>query len=55
MYKFLFKRMLDIIVGLCALPLVITFVLIFAPIIYIEDKGSIFYLAQRIGKGGNTF
>lgn len=47
--------MLDIIVGLCALPLVITFVLIFAPIIYIEDKGSIFYLAKRIGKGGKTF
>ena len=47
--------MLDIIVGLCALPIVMIFVLIFAPIIYIEDKGSIFYLAKRIGKGGKTF
>lgn len=55
MYKNLFKRMLDIIVGLCALPTVMIFVLIFAPIIYIEDKGSIFYLAKRIGKGGETF
>ena len=55
MYKNLFKRMLDIIVGLCALPIVMIFVLIFAPIIYIEDKGSIFYLAKRIGKGGKTF
>ena len=55
MYKFLFKRIIDIIVGLCALPIVMIFVLIFAPIIYIEDKGSIFYLAQRIGKGGKTF
>lgn len=55
MYKILFKRMLDIIVGLCALPIVMIFVLIFAPIIYIEDKGSIFYLAKRIGKGGKTF
>lgn len=55
MYKFLFKRMIDIIVGLCALPIVMIFVLIFAPIIYIEDKGSIFYFAKRIGKGGKTF
>ena len=55
MYKFLFKRIIDIIVGLCALPIVMIFVLIFAPIIYIEDKGSIFYLAKRIGKGGKTF
>lgn len=55
MYKFLFKRMIDIIVGLCALPIVMIFVLIFAPIIYIEDKGSIFYFAKRIGKGSETF
>lgn len=55
MYKLLFKRLVDIMVGLCALPIVITFVLIFAPIIYIEDKGSIFYLAKRIGKSGKTF
>lgn len=55
MYKFLFKRMIDIIIGLCALPIVMIFVLIFAPIIYIEDKGSIFYFAKRIGKGGKTF
>ena len=55
MYKFLFKRIIDIIVGLCALPIVVIFVLIFAPIIYIEDKGSIFYLAKRIVKGGKTF
>ena len=55
MYKNLFKRMIDIIVGLCALPIVMIFVLIFAPIIYIEDKGSIFYFAKRIGKRGETF
>lgn len=55
MYKFLIKRLVDIIVGLCALPIVITFVLILAPIIYFEDKGSIFYLAKRIGQGGKTF
>ena len=47
--------MIDIIVGLCTLPIVMIFVLIFAPIIYIEDKGSIFYFAKRIGKGGKTF
>lgn len=55
MYKLLFKRLVDIMVGLCALPIVITLVLILAPIIYFEDKGSIFYLAKRIGQGGKTF
>lgn len=55
MYKLLFKRLVDIMVGLCAIPIVLTLVLILAPIIYIEDKGSIFYLAKRIGKGGKTF
>ncbi len=55
MYKHFFKRLFDIIVGLLALPLVLVLVIIVGPIIYFSDKGTIFYKAKRIGKGGKTF
>ena len=43
MYKHFFKRIFDIIIGLCAFPFVLLLILIFGPIIYFEDKGPIFY------------
>lgn len=55
MYKHFFKRVIDIIIGLVALPFVLIFICIFGPIIYFSDKGTIFYKAQRIGQGGNMF
>lgn len=55
MYVHYFKRLIDIVIGICALPFVIIFVLVFSPFIYFEDKGPVFYLAERIGKGGKTF
>lgn len=55
MYKHFFKRVLDIVIGLCALPFVLLFIVIFGPIIYFEDKGPIFYKAKRIAKGGGMF
>ena len=48
MYKHFFKRVGDIIIGLCALPFVLLFIVIVGPIIYFEDKGPIFYKAKRI-------
>ena len=42
MYKHFFKRVGDIIIGLCALPFVLLFIVIVGPIIYFEDKGPIF-------------
>lgn len=55
MYKHFLKRILDIIIGLCALPVVTLSILIIGPLIYLEDKGPIFYNGQRIGLGGNIF
>lgn len=55
MYKHFFKRVFDIIIGLFAFPFVLLFIVIVGPLIYFEDKGPIFYKAQRIAKGGGLF
>ena len=55
MYRRFFKRMIDITISILVLPVVILVILIVGPIIYLEDKGPIFYNANRIGKGGKLF
>ena len=55
MYKHFFKRLIDILIGLAALPFVVLIVLFFVPFIYFTDKGSVFYNADRIGKSGKHF
>lgn len=55
MYIHLFKRFFDLIIALIALPFVLIAILIFGFLIYSEDKGPIFYRAQRIAKGGKSF
>lgn len=55
MYKFFFKRVLDICISLFALPLVLLFVVFFGPMIWVEDRGPIFYKAKRIAKGSGIF
>lgn len=55
MYKHFVKRLMDIIIGLMALPVVLVFVCVLGPIIYFSDRGSIFYKAKRIGQGGKMF
>lgn len=55
MYKLLFKRLIDTLVGVIALPFVLLFVIIFAPIIYFTDRGSVFYNAYRLGLDGKPF
>lgn len=55
MYVHFFKRLFDLIIGLIAFPFVLIAICIFGPIIWFEDKGSIFYKAQRIAKGGKPF
>lgn len=54
MYRF-FKRFLDIVISLIALPFVILALLILSPIIYITDRGPVFYNATRRGMNGKTF
>ena len=55
MYKHFFKRVLDIVLGLIALPFVLIVFIVFAPMIYLEDKGPVFYNAPRVGKNGKPF
>lgn len=55
MYVHFFKRIFDLIIGFCALPFVLLLICIIGPFIYFEDKGPIFYKAQRIAKGGKPF
>ncbi|MBE5795769.1 MAG: sugar transferase [Clostridiales bacterium] len=55
MYKKFGKRLLDIVISLIALPFVGLVILIFAPIIYLTDKGPVFYNAPRRGMNGKNF
>ena len=55
MYSRFFKRVFDIIIGLCALPFVLLLIIIFGPIIWFQDKGSIFYAGKRLGLNGKPF
>lgn len=55
MYKSCIKRVLDLLIGIAALPFFLFSFIIFGPIIKATDKGPIFYNAQRIGKDGKLF
>ena len=55
MYKKFFKRAIDIVLSLIATPFVLLAIVIMAPFIYLEDRGPIFYNAERRGKDGKTF
>ena len=55
MYVHFFKRVLDILIGLVALPFVLIIIAVLAPIIKHEDSGPVFYNAPRVGKDGIDF
>ena len=55
MYTHFFKRLLDIIGSLLALPFVALEILFIAPIIWLTDKGPVFYIATRAGKNYKPF
>lgn len=55
MYVHFFKRVLDILIGLVALPFVLIIIAVLAPIIKHEDSGPVFYNAPRVGKDGVDF
>lgn len=55
MYKHFFKRVIDIVCSLIALPFVLLVIAVCAPLIWFADKGPIFYNATRRGRDGKTF
>lgn len=55
MYRHVVKRLFDIVLGIIALPLIALEFIIVAPLIYFEDKGTIFYNAPRVGRNHKPF
>lgn len=55
MYRRFFKRIFDVLFALLAIPILIILLIIIGPIIYLQDKGTIFYNAPRLGKNGRVF
>ena len=55
MYVHFFKRVIDLILALIALPFILLVIIIVAPFIYFDDKGPIFYAGKRIGYKGKPF
>ena len=55
MYRKYFKRLIDFIISLIFMPFLALIILIVGLIIKIEDKGPIFYLANRLGKNGKCY
>lgn len=55
MYKYFIKRVIDIFCGLIALPFVLLSIIIVGPLIWVEDRGPIFYAGERIGYKGKSF
>jgi lipopolysaccharide/colanic/teichoic acid biosynthesis glycosyltransferase len=46
---------LDLVLAIIALPFWLIILVIVGPMIYFQDKGSIFYNASRLGKDGKIF
>lgn len=55
MYKKFFKRAIDIVLSLIATPFALLAIAVMAPIIYLEDKGPVFYNATRRGMNSKNF
>jgi lipopolysaccharide/colanic/teichoic acid biosynthesis glycosyltransferase len=55
MYKRFIKRVLDIMMAVMGLPLLLLAFVMIGPMIYLEDRGPIFYNAPRLGKDGRIF
>ena len=55
MYQHFFKRLLDIIGSLIILPFVLLEIFFLSPIIWLTDKGPVFYNGERVGKDFKVF
>ncbi|MDD3106279.1 MAG: sugar transferase [Bacilli bacterium] len=55
MYRSFIKRVFDILLAVILMPIVLLLILMICPIIYITDKGKVFYNAPRLGKNGKVF
>lgn len=51
----LIKRLVDVLLILCSLPLVIPVMIVTAVLIVLESRGGVFFFQERIGQGGKPF
>jgi len=54
-YSNFFKRVIDLVLSLLGLPFMIIILMFIGPLIYFQDKGTIFHNAPRLGKDGKVF
>ena len=55
MYRKFFKRVIDFLGALILTPFVLILCMIVGPLIFFEDRGTIFYRAKRRGVNGVIF
>jgi len=55
MYKTFFKRLIDLVTAIIALPFWLIIFVIVAVVIYLDDNGPIFYISERLGRDGKIF
>lgn len=55
MYRYFFKRLMDLVLAFIAFPFWLIIFITIGPIIFYQDRGPIFYNAPRLGKNGKTF
>ena len=54
-YQRYIKRCIGFVISICLIPAIFLLIIVFAPFIWLEDKGPVFYAADRIGYGGKPF
>jgi len=55
MYKKFFKRLLDIVLAIIALPFLFLLIIVVGIVIKIDDRGPVFFRGERAGKNGAPF
>ena len=55
MYVLFFKPLFDFTFSILLFPFFLLATIFSAPLIYLEDKGSVFYVSKRLGKDGKIF
>lgn len=55
MYKYIVKRLLDVILSIIGLPFFAILFVVVAPVIYLTDRGPVFYNADRLGYKGKIY
>ena len=55
MYVHFFKRVIDFVVALCALPFFCIIYICLAPFYFFMDRGPMFYSGKRLGRYGKPF